>query len=103
MTTPYVPRPTVDPDAITAHLRAAQNRLTPTDLWTAVADIPIMLAEIDRLASLLSRTRWDFANLLAAARATLAADTDGEHDPLAYLRDQVAEHQPWAPDAGIGR
>ncbi|MEV4535386.1 hypothetical protein AB0J82_16300 [Asanoa sp. NPDC049518] len=103
MTTPYVPRPTVDPEAITAHLHAARTRLTPTQIWTAIADIPVLLAELDRLASLLSRARWDFADLLAAARATLDADKDGDADPLAYLRDQVAEHKPWVPDANIGR
>jgi hypothetical protein len=58
----------------------------------------MMLAEIERLASLLSRARWDFADLLAAARATLDAHHDGEPDPLGYLRDQVAEHRPWTPN-----
>jgi hypothetical protein len=37
-----------------------------------------------------------FSDLLAAARATLAADLDGEPDPLTYLRDAVAEHRAWA-------
>jgi hypothetical protein len=40
-----------------------------------------------------------FANLLAAARATLAADHDGEDDPLSYLRDEVDQHQPIQRDA----
>jgi MoxR-like ATPase len=101
---PHIPRPTVDQEAITAHLHAAQDRRTPVAIWTALGDIPVMLGEIQRLAALLSRTRWDFADLLAAARATLDADRDGEPDPLAYLRDQVAEHRPWPPaDAGAGR
>jgi hypothetical protein len=65
-------------------------------MWTAVADIPVMLAEIERLSRLLSRTRWDFTDLLAAARATLNADHDGETDPLGYLRDAVAEHRAWS-------
>jgi hypothetical protein len=96
---PRIPRPTIDPEAVLAHLHAARQRPTPAAIWTAVADIPVLLAEIDRLARLLSRNRWDFADLLAAARATLSADRDGEPDPLAYLRDAVAEHRTWAlPD-----
>jgi hypothetical protein len=94
---PHIPRPTIDQEAVLAHLHAARRRATPVAVWTAVADIPVMLAEIDRLAWLLNRTRWDFADLLAAARATLAADHDGEPDPLTYLRDAVAEHRAWSP------
>ncbi|MEV4343541.1 hypothetical protein AB0J83_03545 [Actinoplanes sp. NPDC049596] len=94
---PRIPSPTVDQEAIRTHLHAARRRPTPAAVWTAIADIPVLLAEVDRLARLLSRTRWDFADLLAAARATLAADRDGESDPLAYLRDAVAEHRAWIP------
>ncbi|GAA4955925.1 hypothetical protein [Actinoplanes utahensis] len=94
---PNIPRPTLDQEAVRAHLHAARLRATPTTMWTAVGDIPVMLAEIDRLARLLTHTRWDFADLLAAARATLSAHHDGEADPLSYLRDAVAEHQAWAP------
>jgi hypothetical protein len=95
----HIPRPTVDPEAVRTHLNAARRQPTPVAIWTAVADIPVLLAEIDRLVRLLSRTRWDFADLLAAARATLAADQDGEPDPLLYLRDAVAEHRAWIPPA----
>ena len=94
---PQTPRPTINQEAVLSHLHAARLRPTPVAIWTAVADIPVLLAEIDRLARLLSRTRWDFADLLAAARATLAADHDGEPDPLTYLRDAVTEHQAWNP------
>lgn len=94
---PQTPRPTIDQEAVLTHLLAAQNRATPVAMWTALADIRVLLAEVDRLARLLSRTRWDFADLLAAARATLSADHDGEPDPLAYLRDAVAEHHAWTP------
>ncbi|BFU45775.1 hypothetical protein [Krasilnikovia sp. MM14-A1004] len=90
---PHIPRPTVDQEAVLTHLHAARCRPTPVNIWTAVADIPVLIAEVNRLARLLSRTRWDFADLLAAARATLAAHHDGEPDPLAYLRDAVAEHR----------
>jgi hypothetical protein len=99
---PHIPRPTIDREAIVTHLHAAQHRRTPVDIWTAVADIPVMLAEIQRLYSLLSRARWDLADLLAAARATLGAARDGEDDPLSYLRDEVASHRPWPADNGLG-
>ncbi len=77
---PNTPRPLINLEAIRTHLT------------TALADVPALLAEVRRLANLLARTRAEFANLLAAARATLAAHRDGEHDPLWYLRDQLAEH-----------
>ncbi|MFI6073932.1 hypothetical protein ACIA5C_20395 [Actinoplanes sp. NPDC051343] len=94
---PRTPRPTLDQEAVLTHLHAARRHQTPTALWTVVGDVPVLLAEIDRLARLLSRARWDFANLLAAARASLVADQDGESDPLAYLRDEVAQHRAWVP------
>jgi len=100
---PHIPRPTVDREAILTHLRAAQHRRTPVAIWTVIADIPVMLAEIHRLYALLSRARWDFADMLAAARATLDADRDGEADPLSYLRDEVSAHRPWPPADGDGR
>jgi hypothetical protein len=39
---------------------------------------------------LLWLSRASHADLLAAARAVLAAEHDGEHDPLWYLRDELA-------------
>lgn len=100
MTEPFATDTTIDLEAIANHLRAAHERPAPVNLWTAVADIPVMLAELQRSASLLSRARLDFANLLAAARAALGAERDGEPDPFGYLRDEVAEHRPWTPPAG---
>jgi hypothetical protein len=93
-TDPTAPRPTLDQEAVWTHLRAALDRNTPVTIWTAIADIPVLLAELDRLARLLTWARTEFANMLAAAHATLAADRDGEPDPLVYLRDQVATHAP---------
>jgi hypothetical protein len=90
---PRTPRPIIDQEAVLNHLLAARQYRTLTTLWTAVGDVPVLLAEVDRLARLLNRSRLDFANLLAAARATLGADQDGESDPLAYLRDEVNQYQ----------
>jgi hypothetical protein len=59
------------------------------------ADIPVLLAEVGRLHSLLTLTRLRHADLAAAAQAVLAADHNGEHDPLWYLRDELtADGQP---------
>jgi hypothetical protein len=103
MTEPFATHATVDLEAIANHLRAAHERPTPVVLWTAIADIPVMLAELQRSAVLLSRARLDFANLLAAARASLGAERDGEPDPFGYLRDEVAEHRPWTSGRGPDR
>jgi hypothetical protein len=94
MTTPYAPRPTLDLEAVRTHFRHALRYRTPTALWTALADIPVLLVELERVLDLLARARTESANVLAAARATLAAVDEGEHDPLAYLRDEVAERAP---------
>ena len=99
---PHAPRPTLDEEAARHHLRRALRDQTPLAIWTAIADIPLLLAEIDRLRTLTTWARTEFANLLAAARATLAAERDGEDDPLAYLRDQVAAHTPPTDDPEAG-
>ncbi|WP_433609535.1 hypothetical protein ACQP2P_38595 [Dactylosporangium sp. CA-139114] len=83
------PKPTVDRDAVRAHLEAALQRGTRVALWTAVADVPVLLAEIERQAELLTFARTEHANLLAAARATLSAARDGDAEALTYLRDEV--------------
>ncbi|GAA4514114.1 hypothetical protein GCM10023191_082200 [Actinoallomurus oryzae] len=59
---------------------------TRTNYWRT---IDTALADITDLANTLARTRLDYADLLAAARATLGAHLDGEDDPLAYLRDEL--------------
>ena len=94
MTTPYAPRPTLDLEAVRTHFRNALRYRTPTALWTALADIPVLLVELERVLDLLTHARTEFANVLAAARATLAAVAESETDPLAYLRDEVVEHAP---------
>ncbi|MGH3702264.1 MAG: hypothetical protein ACRDRU_29670 [Pseudonocardiaceae bacterium] len=38
------------------------------------------------------------ANLLAAARATIAATRDGEADSMYYLRDELDAHDQLPPD-----
>jgi len=69
-------------------------------LDTALADNLTLTAQLTRLTADLTATRLDRANLLAAMRATLAAHTDGEPDPLSYLRDELAARQLPAPRPG---
>lgn len=67
---------------------------TLAEIWQyleeAFDDVPALAAEITRLSAELRDTRLDRANLLAAARATIAAHHDGEPDPLSYLRDELS-------------
>ena len=61
----------------------------------ALADLPAVLADLGRARAELEAVRLDRANLLAAIRAALGADADGEPDPLGYLRDEL--HSPGGP------
>ena len=51
--------------------------------------IPLLCAEVGRLRARLARTLANLHNLIAAARATLGAQADGEDDALYYLRDEL--------------
>jgi DNA-binding XRE family transcriptional regulator len=74
------------------------------EIWNhiqlALSDVPILSAEISQLRTELDETRLDRANLLAAARATIAAHHDGEPDPLSYLRDELAARGQLPPGPG---
>jgi hypothetical protein len=63
----------------------------------ALADVPATLAELGRARAELEAVRLDRANLLAAIRATLSADDDGDDNPLGYLRSEL--DSPSAPAA----
>ena len=58
-------------------------------LARALDTIPLLCAEIGRVRARLARALTDLHNLVAAARATLGANADGEPDPLYYLRDEL--------------
>jgi hypothetical protein len=78
---------------VVAGLSAATPALA--DIWQqlgrALDDVPALGAIVARLTAELAGARLDRANLIAAMRAALAADADGESDPLGYLRDELAE------------
>jgi hypothetical protein len=50
----------------------------------------------------LTEARERAANLLAAIRAAIAAEADGEDDPLWFLRDEYAAHTNPTPDRESG-
>jgi hypothetical protein len=56
-------------------------------------------SEVERLARLLAAIRLRYQNLVAAALACLAAEADGEHDPLYYLRDELRAQGQLADDS----
>ena len=58
-------------------------------VFRALDLIPLLLAELGRLRARLARTLANLHNLIAAARATLRAQADGEDDALYYLRDEL--------------
>jgi hypothetical protein len=74
-------------------------------LWqqisAALADAGDLAAEVARLSAELRAARLDRANALAAMRAALAAERDGEPDPLSYLRDELQTAQN-APEGRAG-
>jgi hypothetical protein len=78
---------------IARHLTEGFSLSFPAGIWrylaTAFTDVPALTAEITRLRAELADIRLDRANLAAAALATIAAHSDGETDPLSYLRDEL--------------
>ncbi len=50
---------------------------------------PVTRSEIVRYAGLVLLMLYRYQDLVAAARATLAAADDGEPDPLYYIRDEL--------------
>jgi hypothetical protein len=108
-----VPYSTVNiPEAMNRN-RAAQDIVsgfataTPTlsPAWqyieTALADARDLATEVTRLAAELAAARLRYANAIAAMRATIGAQRDGEHDPLYYLRDELHAPQK-APGTPVG-
>lgn len=73
--------------------------MTPLLSWVwrfidrALADVSAVLAELEAV-------RLDRANLLAAMAAALDAQSDGEEDPLWYIRDELDAHQMPPQDQG---
>jgi hypothetical protein len=56
-----------------------------------IDNITRLAGEIARLHDVLTGERQTSANLLAAIRAALGAESEGEADPLGYLRDELPD------------
>jgi hypothetical protein len=98
-----MPHTDVDTTAVSARLRALTSaprceHCEPAVI-SAISDIALLLAEVNRLYRALTKERLRSANLEAAIRAALGADNDGEPCPLAYLRDELADITGGAHDA----
>ena len=103
----HLPRLTIDVEAILSRLQTFASKADcphcGADTFGVVADSARLLAEVDRLYDELVTTRRESANLRAAIHAALNAARDGESDPLAYLRDELAEHdEPQSTDRARG-
>jgi predicted DNA-binding ribbon-helix-helix protein len=95
----------VDLEEITARNETARHMIAGfsaempllADFWrhldAALADNLTLSAEVTRLNAELTAAQLNWANLLAAVRATLAAYADGEADPLYYVRDELNARQ----------
>ena len=62
-------------------------------LQAALADTRDLATEVTRLSGELADARLWRANALAAMRATIGAQSDGEPDPLYYIRDELSAPQ----------
>jgi len=88
-----------------------QSMPTLESVWryleTAMNDAPAIVEEISRLTAEVDQARLDCANLLAAMRAAIHAEDEGELDPLWYVRDelrhQAAAGAPYGPPSASGR
>ena len=60
----------------------------------ALADARDLATEVTRLRAELAAVRLWHANALAAMRATIGAQRDGEPDPLYYIRDELSASEP---------
>ena len=69
--------------------RAFRRTKAGRAVWLALASLIDASAEIDRLTKLLATMTREYQNLVAAARAALAARDEAEDDPLYYLRDEL--------------
>lgn len=94
------PKLTVDVPAILARHRDITSASTTPDrhaaLLDSATDVPLLVAELERVWIQLLRLRLQHANLRAAARAALAAHRDGETDPFGYLVDELTGIWPTA-------
>jgi len=92
----HAPQLSINPDEITTRLRdlssAGMCERCEIPVTRAITDIARLLTQVRTLYDALAAERMRAANLEAAIRAALGAESDGETDPLAYLRDEIADN-----------
>ena len=71
-------------------------------LQAALSDTRDLTREVTRLSAELAAVRLWHANALAAMRATIGAQRDGEPDPLYYIRDELNAAQNLSGPRGGG-
>lgn len=104
--TPHTPTPSTaaDPQTIdpaSAHAPTADAPTAQAVTAQAVTAHGPCLSAVDRAWQTATAARLRYANLAAAAYATLAALVDGDDpDPLEYLRDELAHPTPADPAKG---
>jgi hypothetical protein len=92
---PHIPQLQIDLEETLATIAIELARVQICDQCKAsvpslIDDLAHLVTEITRLHSALVRERLTSANLRAAIGAALGAESDGENDPLGYLRDEIA-------------
>ena len=91
---PHIPQLQIDTDKILSRITFAQQHTCnqcQVPVTILIIDIKRLLAEVTRLHSALIAERMISANLRAAIGAALGAESDGEPDPLAYLREEFPD------------
>ena len=77
-------------DIVSGFASAAPTLLVAWDhIRAALADARDLATDVTRLSAELTVARLRHANALAAMRATIGAQRDGERDPLYYIRDEL--------------
>ena len=71
-------------------------------LQAVLADTRDLATEVTQLRAELAAARLWHANALAAMRATIGAQRDGEPDPLYYIRDELNAAQNLSGPRGGG-
>ena len=90
---PHAPRLQIDLDEILSGITFVAAHICDeceVPVTILIIDIKRLMEEVSRLHSELLGERLISANLRAAIRAALGAQSDGEPDPLAYLRDEIS-------------
>jgi hypothetical protein len=92
---PHIPQLQIDLEEILATIALELARVRICDqckksVPSLIDDLAQLVTEITLLHSALVQERLTSANLRAAIRAAIGAESDGEADPLGYLRDEIA-------------